>query len=77
MTATRLTTTLVVLAASTLLLVWQPWNSTGGAKKPSPAFRGSGIAARCSDGRDNDRDGNTDFPADPGCSSANDNTEKQ
>jgi hypothetical protein len=30
---------------------------------------------QCSDGRDNDGDGLTDFPDDPGCSSAEDNTE--
>ncbi len=30
---------------------------------------------QCSDGRDNDGDGLTDYPADPGCSSANDNDE--
>ncbi|MCA1702586.1 MAG: proprotein convertase P-domain-containing protein [Actinobacteria bacterium] len=30
---------------------------------------------QCSDGRDNDRDGRTDYPADPGCSSAADNNE--
>ena len=31
--------------------------------------------AQCSDGLDNDRDGNTDYPADPGCASAADTTE--
>ena len=35
---------------------------------PSPA-------AQCSDGRDNDGDGATDYPADAGCSSATDNDE--
>lgn len=34
-------------------------------------------AAVCSDGIDNDRDGLTDFPADPGCTSANDDSETQ
>ena len=29
----------------------------------------------CADGKDNDQDGNTDFPQDPGCAFANDNTE--
>ena len=32
-------------------------------------------AAQCSDGIDNDGDGLTDFPADPGCINANDNDE--
>jgi hypothetical protein len=32
-------------------------------------------AVQCNDGIDNDRDGLTDFPADPGCSSATDTTE--
>jgi hypothetical protein len=32
-------------------------------------------AAQCSDGRDNDGDGATDYPADAGCSSATDNDE--
>ncbi|HEV2772070.1 MAG TPA: hypothetical protein VGV57_04490 [Thermoleophilaceae bacterium] len=31
--------------------------------------------AECSDSADNDRDGRTDFPADPGCASATDNDE--
>lgn len=31
--------------------------------------------ARCSDGRDNDHDGYTDWPEDPECSSANDSSE--
>ncbi|MCA1709317.1 MAG: hypothetical protein LC808_40980 [Actinobacteria bacterium] len=31
--------------------------------------------AQCSDSADNDSDGRTDFPADPGCSSATDNDE--
>ena len=31
--------------------------------------------AQCSDGIDNDQDGNVDFPADPGCSSPSDSTE--
>jgi hypothetical protein len=31
----------------------------------------------CSDGVDNDGDGKTDFPRDPGCSSADDPAEKQ
>lgn len=31
--------------------------------------------AQCSDGIDNDKDGNVDYPADPGCSSATDNSE--
>ncbi len=31
--------------------------------------------AQCSDSADNDRDGRTDFPADPGCASATDNDE--
>jgi hypothetical protein len=33
--------------------------------------------APCSDGVDNDRDGKTDFPQDPGCTSAEDPAEKQ
>jgi len=32
-------------------------------------------APQCSDGADNDADGQTDFPADPGCSSADDDSE--
>ena len=36
------------------------------ARKPPPA---------CSDGVDNDADGSVDFPADPGCFAANDDTE--
>jgi hypothetical protein len=31
--------------------------------------------AQCKDGIDNDGDGNTDYPADAGCSSKNDNDE--
>lgn len=31
--------------------------------------------AQCSDGTDNDADGLTDYPADPGCQSAQDTTE--
>ena len=38
------------------------------APTPPPTFA-------CSDGIDNDGDGLTDFPSDPGCSSANDNDE--
>ncbi|MFZ5468288.1 MAG: MYXO-CTERM sorting domain-containing protein [Myxococcota bacterium] len=34
--------------------------------------QGVGGVAACSDGNDNDGDGKTDFPADPGCLSAND-----
>ncbi len=41
----------------------------GGGNNDSPA------AAPCSDGVDNDGDGMTDFPDDPGCVSSNDETE--
>ncbi len=41
-------------------------SNDGGAPPP---------AAQCSDGIDNDGDGLTDFPADPGCADANDNDE--
>lgn len=36
--------------------------------------QGTGVAA-CNDGQDNDGDGKIDFPADPGCTSANDPSE--
>ncbi|ALV42389.1 hypothetical protein AU252_15555 [Pseudarthrobacter sulfonivorans] len=37
---------------------------------------GPGVSlAQCSDGTDNDADGMTDYPADPGCQSAQDATE--
>ncbi len=36
---------------------------------------GGGPAPQCSDGIDNDGDGLTDYPADPGCADANDNDE--
>ena len=36
---------------------------------------GGGPQAQCSDGLDNDGDGLTDYPSDPGCSSANDDDE--
>lgn len=40
---------------------------TSGSTRPAPRI--------CSDGKDNDRDGRVDFPADPGCVSRTDNTE--
>jgi hypothetical protein len=36
---------------------------------------GGGTIPECRDGRDNDADGLIDYPADPGCSNADDNTE--
>ncbi len=39
------------------------------------AFCAQLTAAQCSDSADNDSDGRTDFPADPGCASATDNDE--
>jgi sugar lactone lactonase YvrE len=45
----------------------------------NPTLPGCGqvvvIPKLCADGLDNDGDGKTDFPADPGCSSLNDNSE--
>ena len=41
-----------------------------------PADGGGGTTpALCADGKDNDGDGKTDYPADPGCSSSTDNDE--
>ena len=45
-----------------------------GAGAAGPDGRG-GDAAQCSDGIDNDGDGRVDFPNDPGCSSAQDDSE--
>jgi Ca2+-binding RTX toxin-like protein len=39
------------------------------------AFLNATAPQQCSDARDNDRDGTTDYPRDPGCSSLNDNDE--
>jgi Ca2+-binding RTX toxin-like protein len=36
---------------------------------------GTGTPAQCNDGQDNDGDGRIDFPADPECTSSNDNSE--
>lgn len=41
----------------------------------SEAGGGAGGVAQCSDGVDNNGDGNIDFPDDPGCSGAGDNSE--
>lgn len=45
---------------------WIDWNPLGGGVKMPP---------QCSDGIDNDGNGLTDFPNDPGCTSASDTTE--
>lgn len=45
-----------------------PGNGGGGGNQPP--------APECSDKVDNDGDGNIDFPADPGCSNSEDNSEK-
>ena len=44
-------------------------------KEMSDPIRVVSAGAACSDGQDNDFDGLTDFPADPGCKSAEDNDE--
>lgn len=44
---------------------YQPGDPTSSKRPPS-----------CADGRDNDGDGRVDFPADPGCAFANDDTEE-
>jgi len=41
----------------------------------SVTCKSSSPVAACNDGVDNDNDGKTDYPADPGCSSAQDNSE--
>src|SRR5689334_4417329 len=38
-------------------------------------FSNTPAVAACADGQDNDGDGLTDFPADPGCTSASDSNE--
>jgi len=48
---------LVILAAGVLLVVWRPWDFVVPVNHPA-----------CSDRRDNDRDGKTDYPDDPECS---------
>jgi hypothetical protein len=58
----------------TLLLV------VGGANLASafgdnPGVKKSVYPQACQDGRDNDKDGLTDYPADPGCKSPEDTTE--
>ncbi len=39
------------------------------------ATQGGGTPAQCNDGADNDGDGLTDYPADPGCTGSTDNDE--
>ena len=52
------------------------FQSREGAKKPQLVVdTAPGPAPQCSDAIDNDGDGQTDFPADPGCVDANDNDE--
>jgi len=63
--------TIVALLTAT---VFSDDDNSGGATSPI-RYPPKGIA-RCSDGRDNDRDAKTDFGADPGCSSATDISEK-
>ncbi len=51
-------------------------HSREGTRKPQLVVETTaGSAPQCSDGADNDGDGKTDFPADPGCTDANDNDE--
>jgi hypothetical protein len=57
-----------VVAATTLLPPPTPGPSATPSPLPTPA-------PRCSDGADNDLDGFTDWPADPGCDSAADDDE--
>lgn len=47
---------------------WIPF-TIGGDITPPPVYY------QCNDGVDNDSDGKTDYPADPGCTSSTDNTE--
>lgn len=51
---------------------WQWWcnGSNGGSNNLCAEMK-----PQCSDGSDNDSDGNTDYPSDPGCSSGSDNDE--
>ncbi len=52
------------------------WRQTGmAAPHPMASAAWSGAVAACSDGDDNDGDGRADFPADPGCASAGDESE--
>jgi MYXO-CTERM domain-containing protein len=44
-------------------------------RSPAEVVVGVSGTAACSDGKDNDGDGKTDYPADPGCSSADDTDE--
>ena len=70
----------MIMAFGTLLVTWAPWNSQGAetasTAPPTTAPRGQeGTLALCSDRRDNDGNGKTDYPQDRGCSSAADDTE--
>jgi hypothetical protein len=56
------------------------FQTSGGGGQNREAFatkldEGGPAAPACSDGADNDADGQTDFPADPGCESATDDSE--
>jgi len=58
--------------------VWENIFYTKSTVMRYTAVRGTaapGIASQCRDGYDNDNDGKIDYPADPGCSSADDNSE--
>lgn len=57
-----------LIAAITAIFVLNP--------SPGPSTTPSEPLHACSDGKDNDRDGEIDFPADPDCSSLDDPAEK-
>lgn len=52
-------------------------SGTGSIPGPITPVVPPSIPARCDDGRDNDKDGKTDFPADPECSSPTDDNERK
>ncbi len=52
-----------------------PIPTSSPSESPSPSPSPSPNKPRCSNGRDDDRDGGRDFPADRGCTSRSDNTE--
>src|SRR5205823_884204 len=64
MTSSRFAKPFALLAMCTLMLVGCSSKNNNGPKQP-----------QCSDGKDNDGDGLVDFPEDPGCTSATDDTE--
>jgi hypothetical protein len=52
-----------------------PATDSGGSPSPTPSESSTPVPPQCADEVDNDDDGLTDFPADPGCSSDLDNRE--